>query len=125
MVKHLNWLSILMPSIILLAFIVITMAPYSVFSASSELTDPTMSSMEVATGGLQTQVIRPVLQSVLLSSSRKLAVISGKTYKVGDKVGEATLLKVSEYEAVLRNSDSTLQTLNMYPGVMKKMIIQR
>ena len=130
MVKYLKRLSMRMKSIISVSFIAIMVTPCSVFSASGELIDPTMSSsMEMATRGLNTGAMamtmaEPVLQSVLLSSSRKLAVISGKTYNVGDKVGEATLLKVSEYEAVLRNSDSTLQTLNMYPAIMKKMVVQ-
>ncbi len=132
MVKYLNWLFMRVKSIISLGFIAISfiaimVAPSSVFAASGELIDPTMSSMDVAlvganAGGLNTEVMaEPVLQLVLLSSSRKRAVISGKIYKVGDKVSEATLIKVSDHEAVLRNSDSTLQTLHMHHGVMKEM----
>lgn len=130
MVKYLAPISLLVKSIVSVSFMAIMVAPGSVFAVSGELIDPTMAPMDVAAvganaGGLNTEAIAErVLQSVLLSSTRKLAVISGKTYQVGDKVGEATLIKVSDHEAVLRNSDSTLQTLKMHPGVMKKMIVQ-
>lgn len=101
----------------------------SLVFASAELIDPTMPSMHgvdaVASAASLDSVSTagPVLQSVLLSPNRKLAVISGKTYKVGEKVGAATLIKVSVHEVVLRNSDSTQQSLKMHSQLVKKTIV--
>ena len=93
--------------------------------AAEALVDPTQSPMDVTVagvGGIDPAV--PVLQSVMLSSGRKLAVISGQAYKVGEKVGDATLVKVTDHEAVLRSEDGAMQTLSMYPAVVKKVIAQ-
>lgn len=129
MAKYLNRLSTWMKSVLSVSFIALMTPPCSVVLASDELVDPTMPSMAAAAavanaGRLNTvSAAVPVLQSVLWSPTRKLAVISGKAYKVGDKVGEAILIKVSVHAAVLRNSDSTLQTLNMHPQLVKKTIV--
>lgn len=93
--------------------------------AAETLVDPTQSPMDVTVagvGGIDPAV--PVLQSVMLSSGRKQAVISGQAYKVGEKVGDATLVKVTDHEAVLRSEDGTMQTLSMHPAVVKKVIAQ-
>ena len=60
----------------------------------------------------------PVLQSVLISAGRKVAVISGQTVKLGDKYGDARLVKISDSEVVLR-SGKDLQTLKLFPGIEK------
>jgi MSHA biogenesis protein MshK len=61
----------------------------------------------------------PVLQSVMISPTRKAAIISGEMVKLGGKFGNAKLVKVSESEVVLRTGDET-QVLKMYPGVEKR-----
>lgn len=61
----------------------------------------------------------PVLQSVLLSSTRKTAIISGQTVVLGDQFGTARLVKLAPSEAVLRTGDS-LQVLKLFPNVEKK-----
>ena len=61
----------------------------------------------------------PRLQSVLISPGRKLAVISGKTFRVGDLFGEARVADIKESEVVLRNGNST-QTLKLFPEVQKR-----
>lgn len=104
-------------------FIVIMTTSIQGVAATSGLVDPMQSMMDVAddsaaSGG------ELVLQSVLISSGRKLALISGVTYQVGDKVGDATLVKVKEHHVVLKNADNTLQTLNMYQGIEKKLVAQ-
>ena len=45
----------------------------------------------------------PVLQSVMLSPSRKVAVISGEVVALGGRYGGARLVKLTESEAVLKN----------------------
>ncbi|MDP3306959.1 MAG: hypothetical protein Q8S50_01715, partial [Methylotenera sp.] len=62
----------------------------------------------------------PVLQSVMLGSQYRAAIINGKKVMLGGKYENATLIKINEREAVLRNSDMTTQTLAMdYAGIKK------
>lgn len=130
MVKYVNRFSIWVKVILSVYFMVIMVASCRVFAANTPLIDPTRPSMEAIAVGENTEIFttknmtKPVLQSVLWSPSRQLVVINGKTYNRGDKVGEATLIKVSVNEAVLRHRDNSLQTLSMYSGVIKKMIAQ-
>lgn len=60
----------------------------------------------------------PVLQSVLLSATRKAAIISGQTVMLGDKFGAARLVKLTPSEAVLQAGD-VLQVLKLFPDVEK------
>lgn len=59
------------------------------------------------------------LQSVMISPTIKTAIISGVTVKLGEKYGDAVLVKVAENEVVLK-SGATSQVLKLYPGVEKR-----
>lgn len=59
------------------------------------------------------------LQSVLLSPGRRVAVIDGRVVKVGERVGDATLIAISASEVVLQRADGR-ETLKLNPGVEKK-----
>jgi len=59
------------------------------------------------------------LQSVMISPTSRTAIISGVTVKLGQKYGDAVLVKVAESEVVLR-SGATIQVLKLYPGVEKR-----
>jgi len=61
----------------------------------------------------------PVLQSILLSATRKTAIISGQTVVLGEHFGTARLVLLTPSEAVLRTGDS-LQVLKLFPDVEKK-----
>lgn len=61
----------------------------------------------------------PVLQSIMLSATRKAAIISGQTVVLGEKFGEARLVKLTQSEAVLRTEEG-LQVLKLFPDVDKK-----
>lgn len=61
----------------------------------------------------------PVLQSVKISRSRKMATINGQEYVLGDMVGESKLVAVRDHEVDLRSSDGTVQHLRMYSNVNK------
>jgi MSHA biogenesis protein MshK len=66
------------------------------------------------------QASGPVLQSVMLGSHYRAAIINGQKVMLGGKYENATLIRINEREAVLRNSDMTTQTLAMnYAGVKK------
>lgn len=58
------------------------------------------------------------LQSVLISSGRKIAVIEGQSYQLGDRVGAARIVRISETEVVLRSGAQT-EVLQLLPGVEK------
>lgn len=64
----------------------------------------------------------PVLQSVMISRKRKIALISGQEVALGEMAGEAKLVAVRDQEVDLRNPDGSLQTLHMYSGVTKTVI---
>jgi len=84
------------------------------------LADPTRppgaSSAEAGGQGVATG---PVLQSILVSSRRAEAIISGHTVKAGDKVGDAKVVKITETEVVLREGRD-VQVLKLFPNIEKQ-----
>lgn len=70
---------------------------------------------EVATG--------PVLQSVMIGPHYRAAIINGQKVLLGKKYEQATLIKLNEHEAVLRNPDMTTQTLVMDFAIDKKIVL--
>lgn len=56
----------------------------------------------------------PVLQSILISPTRRIAIISGKTLKVGDKFGDAKVALIGDNEVVLQ-SGKNRQVLKLFP----------
>ena len=58
------------------------------------------------------------LQSVLISPTRKLAVINGQTIALGGRFGEAQLVSISESSVVLKRGEE-LETLRLLPGLEK------
>jgi len=63
----------------------------------------------------------PVLQSVMLSQGRKIAVISGEMVALGERYGSSRLVKLTETEAVLKNGGE-VKVLRMYPLVDKRAV---
>ncbi len=61
----------------------------------------------------------PVLQSVMISPALKAAIINGAMVKLGEKYGDAVLVKVAENEVVLKSGDES-QVLKLHPGVEKR-----
>jgi hypothetical protein len=92
-------------------------------SAAQALTDPTrpplelMSAAEPGTaepGGAP----RTPLQSILLSSARKGAIISGQYVPLGGTYGKARLVKITATEVTLK-SDQGLEVLQLYSPLEK------
>lgn len=61
----------------------------------------------------------PVLQSVRISETGRLAIISGELVAVGGKTPAGRLVKVSETEVVLEQG-ATRRTLKLYPSAEKR-----
>jgi len=85
------------------------------------LVDPTRPpSMSVESGAKESAApAGPQLQSVLISPTRRVAVISGSTVVQGGKYGNATVASISEGAVLLRYTDRE-ETLHLTPGVVKR-----
>jgi hypothetical protein len=64
------------------------------------------------------------LQSVMISPTRRAAIINGVMVELGGKYGDTVLTKVAEDEVVL-GSGSSRQVLKLHPGVDKKLQMVR
>ena len=82
------------------------------------MTDPTEppSNPSAAAPGGTTAPSGPSLQFVMMAGKRTEAIIDGKMVQVGDRVGAARVVKISQYEAVLQGPGGA-QTLRMFPEV--------
>lgn len=89
---------------------------------AESLRDPTRPPAElgvVAAGGAEMAAKGPVLQSVLISAGRKSAIIGGQVVGLGEKYGEARVIKITESEVVLKTGTIT-ETLRLFPDVEKR-----
>lgn len=93
----------------------------SLVSAAESLPDPTRPPAGVGAAVEVPGVAAagPVLQSVLISSGRKSAIISGKTVALGGKYGDARLVRISENDVVLKTGSVT-ETVRLFPDVEKR-----
>jgi MSHA biogenesis protein MshK len=66
----------------------------------------------------------PRLQSVLISTARKLAVIDGVTVPLGGALDGATLVAIRESEVVLQKG-AERETLKLNPGVQIRPVPRR
>lgn len=64
----------------------------------------------------------PVLQSVMIGPQYRAAIINGQKVLLGKKYERATLIRLNEHEAVLRNPDMTTQTLVIDYAIEKKIV---
>lgn len=90
-------------------------------AAASDLADPTRPpngqiALESSTEG---STASTALQSVLLSPGRNVAIINGETVRLGGRVGDARLIRITEAGIVLRHPDRD-ERLELLPGVEKR-----
>lgn len=86
------------------------------------LVDPTRPpnvATQAAPGGEVVAPQGPQLQSVLISPSRRVAVISGTTVAQGGQYGEATVTAIDETSVQLRYRNGR-RTLQLLPDVTKR-----
>jgi MSHA biogenesis protein MshK len=89
-------------------------------ASAQGMTDPTRPPGGMAaTAGDEVAAGGPVLQSVMLSPGRKVAMISGEIVVLGGRYGSARLVKLTESEAVLKNGPETT-VLRLFPLVEKR-----
>ena len=90
-------------------------------SAAQALTDPTRPPLELmtsSTAGAAGVAPPTPLQSILLSSTRKGAIISGQYVPLGGVYGSARLIKISATEVTLKG-DRGLEVLQLYSPMEK------
>jgi len=85
------------------------------------LSDPTRPpaslSEPVAAPASGVPVIQPAgLQSIIISKTRRAAIIGEETVELGGKYGDAKLIEVNEDSVVLRNAQGR-QVMTLFPDV--------
>lgn len=101
---------------------ILTGVSLSAAGRAEMLPDPTRPPLAALPGGAVAQEKvggEAVLQSVLISSARKEAIINGQTVPLGGHFGAAKLIRIGEGEVVLQTGD-VLKTLKLYPAVDKR-----
>ncbi|MDO8294734.1 MAG: hypothetical protein Q7T29_17990 [Gallionella sp.] len=103
------------------AILVLIVALFSVAAAAEELPDPTRPPVS-----LTAPVVAPVsgvpeirparLQSILISKTRRAAIIDGESVELGGKYGDAKLIEVNEGSIVLRGAQGR-QVMTLFPDV--------
>lgn len=82
------------------------------------LTDPTRPPLELLSAASAGAAPHTPLQSILLSSARKGAIINGQYVALGGSYGKAKLVKITATEVTLK-SDQGLEVLQLYPPMEK------
>ena len=92
----------------------------STADAETGLPDPTRPPAAlIAADGEAVTPAQPVLQSVMISPKRSVAIISGQAVALGQVYGDARVVGISESEVVLR-SGREVQTLRLFPDLEKR-----
>jgi MSHA biogenesis protein MshK len=86
------------------------------------LNDPTRPPREILGGAAD--VVEPAAsfspaQVVIVSTDRRQATINGQTVVLGGRYGNATLVRISDEEIVLKRADAT-EVIKLYSSVHRK-----
>lgn len=105
------------------ALLIVLAGALSNASAWAQITtDPTRPAIGFAVVEAPEGAPSSQLQSVMISPTRRAAIINGVVVELGEKYGDAVLMRVAEDEIVLRSGTSR-QVLKLHPGVDKKVQI--
>ena len=91
-------------------------------SLAQGLNDPTRPPREILGGGAGTfepAVSSSPAQVVIVSKDRRQATINGRTVSLGGRYGDATLVRISDEEIVLRKGDAT-EVIKLYSSVHRR-----
>jgi hypothetical protein len=87
------------------------------------LVDPTQPAFSGTSGGTAaSKPAGPLLQSTFISTSQRRAMISGKSYKVGDKFGGGVITEIQPYEVVMKRAGKESH-LRLLPKLAKETFI--
>jgi hypothetical protein len=85
-------------------------------STAQALTDPTRPPLERMSAATAGAAPPTPLQSILLSSARKGAIINGQYVALGGTYGKATLVRITATEVTLKSGQG-LEVLQLYPPI--------
>lgn len=97
---------------------VATSTPANDFSGLADPTQPAYR-MAAVSSGPAAKPMGPMLQSTFISASQRRAVISGRSYVVGDKFGGGTITEIQPYEVVLKTAGRESR-LRLLPKLVKE-----
>ncbi len=92
---------------------------FSAGGAAQALTDPTRPPLELMGAAAAGAAPRTPLQSILLSATRKGAIINGQYVPLGGTYGSAKLVGITATEVTLK-TDRNLEVLQLYPPLGKR-----
>jgi MSHA biogenesis protein MshK len=103
------------------SLLVLAICGTQAFAQPRGLVDPTRPpTVDAETPAATAPKPGPRLQSVLISPSRRVAVINGSAVAVGGKVGDATVASISEGAVVLKYANRRTETLQLITAADKK-----
>jgi hypothetical protein len=109
-------------ALVLMASLVVVSGVCRAGDVPAGLVDPTRPSYVSVSAATSAQRSGPVLQSTLISASQRHAVISGRSYAVGDKLGGAVIIDIEPYEVVLKRAGRESR-LRLLPRLAKEVSI--
>lgn len=93
---------------------------FSAFCYAEELPDPTRPpasiAAPVAASSVEAAPAPAGLQSIIISKTRRAAIIDGETVELGGKHGDAKLIEVNEGSVILRGAQGR-QVMTLFPDV--------
>jgi MSHA biogenesis protein MshK len=109
--ERINGLSVLMRALVVKGWMLLSLSAIPIVSSAQTLVDPTKPPSELSAPAAPNE-----LQSIIISPSRRAAIISGQTVELGGKVGDVRLIEVSEGSVVLQGAKER-QILTLFPNV--------
>jgi MSHA biogenesis protein MshK len=96
----------------------LSIALFTVAANAEELTDPTRPppALMAAPEGRTAEYQPSGLQSIIISRTRRVAIIDGETVVLGGKHGDAKLIEVNEGNVVLQGAHGR-QVMSLFPDV--------
>ena len=90
----------------------------SAFCCAEELPDPTRPPASIAApvAASSVEAAPAGLQSIIISKTRRAAIIDGETVELGGKHGDAKLIEVNEGSVILRGAQGR-QVMTLFPDV--------
>ena len=86
------------------------------------LGDPTRPPREIlggSAGAYEPEASSSPVQVVIISKDRRQATINGRTVKLGERYGNATVVRITDEEIVLQRPEAT-ETIKLYSSVQRK-----
>ena len=104
----------------------LTLWPFAVaaqVSTEQLLRDPMRppAAIDAPASGKDAPSAAPLLQSVMIGSAERWAIIGGERVALGARYGDARVVAITESEVVLRSAEGT-RTLRMYPDVVMSQV---